>query len=219
MLLVVAGLTASAASADVAIEGEWGRLTTGFVQSLRNQNAGGPVVGISYATHFGKNDTSELSFEWMMGRWKTPRYDHFDRLVDTSRELQMPITVNYRYYLRAPHLPVALYGGVGAGLHMISNTFDPDFFFIEYDSETGEADGWHEFFRRFDYAVTATGMVGFIINVTKRGGIDVGVRWSWQSGSWHTFYDGSGRLRPVERRVWTRQDYTRMVTASAHWVF
>jgi hypothetical protein len=203
----------------VAWGDEAGRLTAGFVQSLRDENIGAPVAGVSYAGYFGKNDTSEMSFEWFLGRWKTRRYDRFDNLVDTTHELQMPVTVNYRYYVRVPGTPVALYAGAGAGLHMTSNSFDPAFLIYEYDSELGDSNVWHEFFRRFDYSVTASGMVGFTVNVTGRSGIDIGVRWSWQSGSWHTFDDDTGGVAEVDRRVWTRQDYTRMVTVSAHWVF
>ncbi|MDR1009942.1 MAG: hypothetical protein LBM04_02220 [Opitutaceae bacterium] len=196
-----------------------GRLTAGFVQSLRDENTGAAVVGISYGSHFGKNDTSEMSFEWFVGRWKTQRYDRFDNLIDTTRELQMPVTLNYRHYVRVPRTPVTLYAGAGAGLHMTSNSFSPEFFRYEYDSGNEDLNVWYEIFRRFDYSVTASGMVGFMIKVAERSGIDIGVRWSWQSGAWHTFDDDTGGVAEEDRRVRTRQDYTRMVTVGAHWVF
>lgn len=193
------------------------RVVAGFVQSLKYDNSGAAVVGISAGAKLGKNDSGELSFEWLAGRWKTLRYDRFDNCIDTTRELHMPVMVNYRHYLRMPRIPVALYAGAGAGLHMITNSFSPEFYKIDYDPETGEANGWYEFFKRFDYAVTAAGTVGVAINLSSRAGIDIGVRWAWQSGSSHAFENDTGAKMPRGDTVRTRQEYTRMFTVSAHW--
>lgn len=188
------------------------RVVAGYMQSLKYEDIGSAVAGFSCSdVSGGKYSAREFSFEWLAGRWKTNRYDRFDKLADTTRELHMPVTVNCRYYLRAPRLPVSLYAGAGAGLHMITNSFSPDFFVITEDPDTGKVNGWVEFFKRFDYAVTATGMVGLKVNVNKRSGIDIGMRWTWQSGSSHTFDDDSS--------VWTRQDYSRMVTVSGQFAF
>jgi hypothetical protein len=217
--LVVAGLPA----APGVFAGGWEegtvRAVAGFSESLRFENTGAAVIGISNGGTFGKNKSSEISFEWLAGSRITRRYDRHDNCVDTSRELHMPVTVNYRYYLRVPRIPAALYAGAGAGVLMISNSFSPGFYTIDSDPETGKANGWLEFFKRFDYAVTAAGTLGVAINLSSRASMDVGVRWAWQSGSWHTFDSDTDVVNERERTVWTHQDYTRMVMVSAHWTY
>ena len=204
-------------------------IVAGYAQSLKYEGISSAVVGFSTGgVTRGKHGSGEISIEWLAGRWKTNRYDTADRLVDTSRELHMPVMLNYRYSVRLPVIPVSLYAGAGAGVHMITNSFDSEFWTIYADPDTGKPNGWHEFFRRFDYSLTASGMAGVSIRVRKNAGIDIGVRWVWQGGSWHTFDDvaggarvagGAGAVVPADRTVWTRQDFMRMVTVSAHWVF
>ena len=201
-------------------EDESGSVVAGYAQSLKYEGIGSAVVGFSTGgVARGKHGAGEVSIELLVGRWKTNRYDNADRLVDTSRELHMPVMLNYRYSLRLPLIPVSLYAGAGAGVHMITNSFDSEFWTIYEDTDTGKPNGWYEFFRRFDYSLTASGMAGVSIKVKKKAGIDIGVRWTWQSGSWHTFDDTTGRVPPAALTVWTHQDFMRMVTVSAHWVF
>lgn len=216
LLLLSAGLSFSLRAARLDFEDGVARIVTGYAYSTNDARAASAIFGISSGGTFGKNNTSEMNIEWLAGVWKTSRYDNDGRLTDASRELHMPVMLNYRYYIRIPKVAAALYVGAGAGVHLISATFDTRSATTQYNYDgTQNKDTWWD---DFDYALTAAGTVGLAINLSKRGGIDIGWRCVWQSGSWHDFRDEFGNHDNAPT-VWTKQDRMRMISVCAHWAF
>lgn len=216
LLLPVVTALSMHAAARINFEDGVGRFVSGYAYSSKDPHAVSAIFGISSGGTFDKNNTSELNLEWLAGIWKTNRYYGDGRWADTSRELHMPIMLNYRYYVRIPKVPAAFYIGAGAGVHLISTTFDTISATTQYNNDgTQREDSWWEY---FDYAVTGAGTMGIAINLSKNAGIDIGWRWVWRSGSWHDFQDEFGNYDNA-RTVWTKQDTMRMVTVCAHWAF